>query len=50
MILFECLIALTLVAANLLVCSCLLMAGRADRQINQFDDCAIRATAGAAAR
>jgi hypothetical protein len=38
MILFECLIVLTLVAANLLVGSCLLMAGRADCQINQFDE------------
>jgi hypothetical protein len=38
MILFECLMALTLVAVNLLVGSCLLMASRADRQINQFDE------------
>ncbi|MGA2788046.1 MAG: hypothetical protein ABSF60_11005 [Verrucomicrobiota bacterium] len=40
MILFECLIALTLVTVNLLVGSCLFMAGRADRQINQFDETA----------
>jgi hypothetical protein len=40
MILFECLIALTLVTVNLLVWSCLFMAGRADRQINQFNESA----------